>query len=52
MVAAAVRDRLFSRARVKNMGTELILGVVIVSPMVLIAAVLPWAPEEWRHAFV
>ncbi|MGA3324440.1 MAG: hypothetical protein ABSF45_08195 [Terriglobia bacterium] len=34
------------------MGNELILGVVIVSPVVLSAAVLRWAPEEWLHAFV
>jgi hypothetical protein len=52
MVAAANRPRLFSGARVKNMGTELILGVVIVSPLVLSAVLLLWAREEWLHAFV
>jgi hypothetical protein len=52
MVAAASRSRLFSSARVENMGTEMILGVVIVSPVALSAAALLWAPDEWLHAFV
>jgi hypothetical protein len=34
------------------MGTELILGVVIVSPLVFCAVALRWVPEEWLHAFV
>ena len=34
------------------MGTEMILGVVIVSPVALSAAALLWAPDEWLHAFV
>jgi hypothetical protein len=34
------------------MGTELILGVVIVSPVVFSVAALRWAPEEWLQAFV
>jgi len=34
------------------MGTELILGLVIVSPVVFSAAALLWASEEWLHAFV
>ena len=34
------------------MGTKLILGIVIVSPVVFSAAALLWAPEEWLHAFV
>jgi hypothetical protein len=50
-VAAAHRSRLFSGARVKNMGTEIILAIVIVSPVVFSAAVLLWASEEWLHAF-
>jgi len=52
MVAEAPGSRLFSGARVENMGTELILGLVIVSPVVFSAAALLWASEEWLHAFV
>ena len=49
-VAAAPRSRLFSGARVKNMGTEMIPGTVIVSVVVLSAAALVWAPEDWLRA--
>jgi hypothetical protein len=52
MVVAAPHSRLFSSARVKNMGTEMIVGVVIVSPVIFSAAALLWAPEEWLRAFV
>jgi len=34
------------------MGIELILGIVIVSPVVFSAVALRWAPEEWLQAFV
>ena len=34
------------------MGTEIILGVVVVSPLVFSAAVLRWTSEEWLQAFV
>ena len=34
------------------MGTEMILGVVIVSTIVFSAAALLWAPEDWLQAFV
>ena len=34
------------------MGTGMILGIVMVSPLALSAAALCWAPEEWLHAFV
>jgi hypothetical protein len=34
------------------MGTELILGAVIVSPLVFCAVALRWASEEWLRAFV
>jgi hypothetical protein len=34
------------------MGTELILGFVIISPVVFIVAALRWAPGEWLQAFV
>jgi hypothetical protein len=33
------------------MGTGMILGIVIVSPVVLSAAVLLRAPEEWLRTF-
>jgi hypothetical protein len=34
------------------MGTEIIAGVVILSPIVLGAAALRWASEEWLRPFV
>jgi hypothetical protein len=34
------------------MGTEMILGVVIVSPVIFSAVPWRWASEEWLHAFV
>jgi hypothetical protein len=34
------------------MGTEIILGVVMVVPVVFSAAALLWAPEEWLQGFV
>jgi hypothetical protein len=34
------------------MGTEMILGVAIVSLVVLNAAALFWAPEDWLRGFV
>lgn len=34
------------------MGTEMMMAVVIASPVVLSAAALRWAPEEWLQAFV
>jgi hypothetical protein len=34
------------------MGTEFIVGVVIVSLAVLNVAALRWAPEEWLQGFV
>jgi hypothetical protein len=34
------------------MGTAMILGVVIVSPMVFSVAALLWAPEGWLRAYV
>jgi len=34
------------------MGIELMLGVVIVSPVVFSVVALRWAPEEWLQAFV
>ena len=34
------------------MGTAIILGIVIVSPVVFSAAALRWASEEWLRAFV
>jgi hypothetical protein len=34
------------------MGTEMILGVVMVIPVVFCTGALLWAPEEWLHAFV
>jgi len=52
MVAEVPCSRLFSGARVENMGTELILGVVIVSPLVFSAGALLWGSEEWLRAFV
>jgi hypothetical protein len=51
MVAVAPYSRLFSGARVENMGTEMILGVVM-SLVVFSVAALLWAPEERLHAFV
>jgi hypothetical protein len=33
------------------MGNEIILAIVIVSPVVFCLAVLLWASEEWLHAF-
>lgn len=52
VVAAGPRSRLFSGARVEKMGTEMILGVIIVSPVLFIAAASRWASEEWLRAFV
>jgi hypothetical protein len=34
------------------MGSEVVLGVVIVSPLVFSAVVLRWPSEEWLRAFV
>ena len=51
MVAAVRPSRLFSCARVKNMGTGMIVGVVIVSPVVLSIAILLGASEDWLHRF-
>jgi hypothetical protein len=34
------------------MDTEIILGVVIVSPVAFCAAALLWAPKNWLQAFV
>jgi len=34
------------------MRTEMILGIVIVSPVIFSAVALRWASEEWLHAFV
>ena len=34
------------------MGTELTLLIVIVSPLVISAAALRWASEEWLRGFV
>lgn len=52
MVAAHLLHALSSGARVKNMGIEIILGFVMASPVVLFAAALLWAPEEWLQGFV
>jgi hypothetical protein len=51
-VAAAIHSGLFSGARLKNMGTELILVVVIVSPVVFCAGALLWSSEQWLQGFV
>ena len=34
------------------MGTEMILAVVIVSPVVFSVVLLRWTSEEWLEAFV
>jgi hypothetical protein len=34
------------------MGTEMILGFVIVSPLVFSAVILRWASDEWLQALV
>jgi hypothetical protein len=52
MVAARLGPPLFFSARVKNMGAEMVLGVVIVVPLVFGAVVWRWTSEEWLQAFV
>ena len=51
MVAAPACSRIFSCARVKNMETGVMVGVVIVSPVVLSIAILLGASEDWLQRF-
>jgi hypothetical protein len=51
MVAAPARSRLFFVARVKNMETGMMVGVVMVGPVVLSIAVLLGASEDWLRQF-
>ena len=51
MVAVAPPSRVFSCARVNDMESGMIVGVVIVSPVVLSIAVLLGASEDWLHRF-
>ena len=52
VIAAGHGSRLFFGARVKNMGTGMILGIVLVSPVVFSVAMLLCASEEWLQGFV
>jgi len=52
MVAEAPGSRVCSSARVKNMGAEMVLGIVIVIPLVFSAVVSRWTSEDWLQAFV
>ena len=51
MVALGRRSRLSSGARMKKMGTEIILGVVIVGPAAIIAVASRWTSEDWLRSF-
>lgn len=51
VVAAVPCSRVFSVARLKSMGTEFILSILIVIPAVVSVAIFRWASEEWLRGF-